>query len=342
MKDKKEIELILEPEDEYNHEPDEVSNYNESMYFNLIDHSQKIGGWFRLGNRVNENYAEMTCCIYLPDGRVGFMYKKPEIQTNAVFDAGGMRFEVVEPFKELKLSYKGKVCVLDKPNDMAEPKKAFTENPMVDTKVELTFNGISPMFGGRPVEKSTGKEPTQKMEESFSKAHYEQHISGRGTVKVGDERFELNGLGLRDKSWGARYWQAIAWYRWLPMAFSDDFAMMISLISKDGVTAAGGGMVLHDDTYHLIKSVEIDSVWDDDWYQKSLEARISTDDRNYEIKGEVESLIPLRNQRTTPDGKQLFTRITEGLTHYECDGMTGWGMSEYLDQIVDGIPIGAV
>ena len=62
-----------------------------------------MGGWFRLGNRVNENYAEMTCCIYLPDGRVGFMYQKPEIQTNDVFDAGGMRFEVVEPFK-LKLS----------------------------------------------------------------------------------------------------------------------------------------------------------------------------------------------------------------------------------------------
>ena len=118
--------------------------------------------------------------------------------------------------------------------------------------------------------------------------------------------------------------------------------MMISLISKDGITAVSGGMVLHDDTYHLIRSVEIDSVWDDDWYQKSLEARISTDGRDYEIKGEVESLIPLRNQRTTPDGEQLFTRITEGLTRYECDGMTGWGMSEYLDQIVDGIPIGAV
>ena len=56
----------------------------------------------------------------------------------------------------------------------------------------------------------------------------------------------------------------------------------------------------------------------------------------------IESLIPLRNQRTTPDGEQLLTRITEGLTRYECDGMTGWGMSEYLDQIVDGIPIGAV
>ena len=89
--DKRDIELLLEPEDEYNHEPDDVSNYNESMYFNLIDHSQRIGGWFRLGNRVNENYAEMTCCIYLPNGRVGFMYKK----------TGLLKYNVNPPNKEI-------------------------------------------------------------------------------------------------------------------------------------------------------------------------------------------------------------------------------------------------
>ena len=57
------------------------------------------------------------------------------------------------------------------------------------------------MFGGRPVEKSTGKDLLKKWR-IFFKAHYEQHVSG-GTIEVGDERFELSGLGLRDKSWGA-------------------------------------------------------------------------------------------------------------------------------------------
>ena len=71
------IEIKLEPQDEYNHEPDEASNYNESMYFNVFDHNKQMGGWFRLGNRPNEGYAEMTCCIYLPDGRIGFMFGRP-------------------------------------------------------------------------------------------------------------------------------------------------------------------------------------------------------------------------------------------------------------------------
>ena len=52
------------------------------------------------------------------------------------------------------------------------------------------------------------------------------------------------------------------------------------------------------------------------------------------------SLIPLRNRRTTPDGEQLVTRISEGMTEWRCDGKVGYGLSEYLDQIVDGKPVG--
>ena len=51
-------------------------------------------------------------------------------------------------------------------------------------------------------------------------------------------------------------------------------------------------------------------------------------------------LIPLRNRRTTPDGEQLVTRISEGMTEWRCDGTVGYGLSEYLDQIVDGKPVG--
>jgi hypothetical protein len=65
-----------------------------------------------------------------------------------------------------------------------------------------------------------------------------------------------------------------------------------------------------------------------------------SDDREYVVTGEVMSLIPLRNRRTTPDGESLMTRITEGMTRYECDGQVGYGLSEYLDQIVDGAPLG--
>ena len=52
-------------------------------------------------------------------------------------------------------------------------------------------------------------------------------------------------------------------------------------------------------------------------------------------------LIPLRNRRQDPDGNWLMTRISEGMTKWtvesgEFEGQVGYGLSEYLDQIIDG------
>ena len=121
------------------------------MYFNVYDPGERIGGFFRLGNRANEGYAEMTTCLYLPDGRVGFMFARPEISNNDAFDAGGMRFEVIEPFDDLRVTYKGKVVMLDEPLQMAHPRKAFTENPWVDAEADLSYRGLVQAFGGEPV-----------------------------------------------------------------------------------------------------------------------------------------------------------------------------------------------
>jgi hypothetical protein len=50
-------------------------------------------------------------------------------------------------------------------------------------------------------------------------------------------------------------------------------------------------------------------------------------------------LIPLRNRREL-DGELKVTRITEAMTEYRCGDRVALGMSEYLDQIVDGRPTG--
>lgn len=338
----KRIITVLEEQDEFPHEPDEVTNYNESMYLNTFDLDQEIGGWFRLGNRVNEGYAEMTVCLYLPNGQVGFMYDRPKITTNMEMNAGGLRINVVEPFKSLNVSYDGKVCLLDEPEQMANPKSAFKNNPIIECAVDLSWTGVSPMFGGKPTYED-GTELIQDSAKSFAKAHYEQHGEMTGTFSVGSETFSINGLGLRDKSWGARYWQSINWYRWLPMIFSEDFAMMLSIISRDerGDNVKASGMVLEGNEYKIITNCTVESQWDKHGYQTGMECwAITTEGTEYNVSGEVISLIPLRNRRESPDGTELQTRITEAMTRYECNGQIGMGMSEYLDQIIDGKPTG--
>jgi hypothetical protein len=250
-----------------------------------------------------------------------------------------MKFTVVEPHQRLDLSYTGKVCLLANPKEMADPAKAFKSNPIVPANIQLEFEGVSPMFGGEPVH-ADGSPIEQKAEESFARGHTEQHTRGRGTIRVGDESFAIDGLGLRDHSWGPRYWQAVHWYRWLPMNFSEDFAMMVSITCRPGMQPRAGGMVLRDGEYVMIRDARLDSVYDDDRCQTGMEIWAKTDEREYTVKGEVMSLIPLRNRRHTPDGEALMTRITEGMTEFECDGQKGYGLSEYLDQIVDGEPVG--
>src|SRR5436190_10925371 len=200
------LKTRLVPEDEFSHDPGEAKNYNESMYFNVFDPAKKTGGWFRIGNRPNENYAEISVCIYLPDGRIAFTFGRPTIEGNKEMAAGGLRVEVVEPFKRLKVSYSGKALLLERPHEMADPKRAYRENPSVPCTVELDYEGVSPMYGGEAV-KADGASSEVDPEKSFAKAHYEQHCAASGVVTVGDERFEISGYGLRDKSWGPRHWQ---------------------------------------------------------------------------------------------------------------------------------------
>ncbi len=329
----------LSPEDEYPHTPDKAANYNESMYFNMFDPAKKVGGWFRIGNRPNEFYAEMSVCLYLPGGRVAFMFARPKIADNSKMEAGGLRIDVVEPFKHLTLAYEGKALLLSDPNQMADPSTAFKNNPSVPCSVSLDFFGVSPMHGGEIV-KEDGSALEIDPEKSFAKAHYEQHMEARGVFSVGEERFEVSGFGLRDKSWGPRHWQAISWYRWCPMNFGRDFGVVLSIVADAEGKGRPGGMVLREGTYENITELTIDSDWDSHWNQTALRAKLKTESgAAYEIEGKVISLIPLRNRRKTPMGEELMTRITEGFTEYRCNGLIGYGLSEYLDQIVDGKPV---
>jgi hypothetical protein len=326
----------LEPIDEYMHELGPESNFNESMYFNVYDPAQKVGGWFRCGNRANEGYAEMTVCLYLPDGRVAFMYKRPEISDNDAFDAGGIRFDVVTPFERLDVTYCGKVVVLDEPLQMADPKRAFTENPHAECEVRIEYSGVSAMFGGEP------DTPHEKPGEEFAKGHYEQLIAGKGSIRVGDEEWAIDGFGLRDHSWGPRYWQAPWYYRWLTANFGADFGFMGSRIARRDGDGTRGGFVWEDGKLHLCHDFEIATEWTgDDTYHEAISATLRSGDKEWKVTGKVIDLIPLRNRRPDPDGNMLVTRISEGMTEWTLsDGRKGYGLSEYLDQIIDDAPVG--
>ena len=342
----------LDPSDEYMHELGPESNFNESMYINAFDPVTEVGGWFRMGNRANEGYAEMTVCLYLPPRagdpsekrRVAFMFKRPGITGNDALDAGGLTWTMARPFEELRIDFTGRVVVLDDPLQMSDPKTAFATNPLAECEVRLTFRGQGrgSMFGGEP------DTPHETPGEEFAKGHYEQLIEAEGSMRVGDEEWEVHGCGLRDHSWGPRYWQAPWYYRWLTANFGPDLGFMASRVARRDGPGTRGGFVWERGTMHYCDHVEVSTeVVGDESYHHRVHGllRSSRSNREWSFSGEVLDLIPLRNRRQSPDGDWLTTRISEGMTRWTMDsaehaGTVGFGMSEYLDQIVDGQPVG--
>jgi hypothetical protein len=327
------VKIRLDKQDEFMHEVDAESTFNESMYFNVYDPATRFGGFFRLGNRPNEGYAEMTLCLYLPDGRVVFMFDRPKIEGNDRFDAGGMRFEVVRPFEELRVSYAGKAVVLDDPLAMADPRKAFTESPWTTVDAAVAYTGVSTMFGGEPEER------VEAEGEEFARGHYEQLMAGAGRVAVeGVGEWSVDGFGLRDHSWGPRTWQAPWYYRWLTCNSGRDFGFMASRVARRDSDGTRGGFVWDGTALHIVRDVEVSTDWEGaESYHRTVSVRMGDGTgREWKATGRVMSLIPLRNRR---DG--MVTRISEGMTEWTLDdGRVGYGLSEYLDQIVDGQPVG--
>lgn len=89
------------------------------------------------------------------------------------------------------------------------------------------------------------------------------------------------------------------------------------------------------DRWVRVREAALSSDYDTEMYPLTNRITVATDDHTYGVDGDVWSNIPLRNQ-----GEGMLRRITEGMTRWRYGDLEGAGLSEYLDQIVDGTPVG--
>ena len=253
-----------------------------------------------------------------------FNYKRPEIAANDAFDAGGMKFEVMEPLLRHRTLYEGSAVFLQEPEQMMEPGQAFRQNPHKRVSLDLVHEAIGPAYGTT----GAGREVVDP-EKEFASAHYEQHMRARGTLVIDGESTEIDGLGLRDHSWGPRYWQALKSYRWLTCAFGPDFGIMVSEVCPGEGARIQTGVVVRDGKLERISAVEIDTEFEPGTpNHKGMTAKLGLENgEKLLLEGSVKGFIPLRNRRAG-----MVTHIGEGMTEYRCAGHVGTGISEYLDQ----------
>lgn len=307
----------VKPEDDYTHPLGEEENFNESVYFNFFDRKANRGGFIRMGNRANEGYAEMTVIIYNPDGSAFFNYKKPEIDNNDGWNAGGARVEVLVPGDKIRTSYEGSALYMSNPKDMQDPSSAFKTNPFKKIVVDLVHDGVGPLYGhvGEPGDGN-----------DFARAHYEQHMKVTGTIHIdGEPAINIEGHGLRDHSWGPRYWQSIRSYRWLTGNYGDDLGMVLSIVG-DRV----GGMFHKGEEFIRVTDIDLKTQYQAETrFHESFVADVKLENGDkHHIEAIVKGFVPLRNRRS-----EQVTYIGEGMTEYTLDqDRVGYGLSEYLDQ----------
>ena len=320
--------FIMRPEDELMHQPDPCENFNESVYSNGFDEKTGVGGWMRLGNRVNEGYAELSVCLYLPDGRIACQFQRPHITSNDKFDAGGLSYRVIEPFKKVAMAYEGDLLIVDNPDALRDPQSLFANGPRKLGSVSWTHEASSPIHGGEPVRDDI---PTMYGRD-FSRGHFNQHGRVRGRIRVGDEEWPIDGRGWRDHSWGPRYWQVIYFYRLFMGNFSNgDGFMLLKIADREGYSRRIG-VLLVDGQYEEITDLDVMTDWTEARDPARVRLGVRTAKRMALIEGEILTLAPLRNRRKA-DGEILVSRIAEGFTRFRWGEREGYGMTEYIERI---------
>jgi hypothetical protein len=325
----------LEELDEYTHPPTAEPHFNESVYANGFDKQSGVGGWMRLGNRVNEGYAELSACLYLPDGRVACQFQRPSITSNSTLCAGGLEIEVINPLRQLRMTYEGEVLILDDPNLLREPKRMFEVAQRVSGSVSWNHETASPLHGGIP----TSPDVDTMYGREFSLGHFNLHTRVTGQIELGSEKWPIDGYGWRDHSWGPRLWQKIFYYRLFIANFGDGRGFMLLKITNTAGQTRDLGVLMVNHEYEDIQKLDVRTEWTAAKDPKTVRVVAQTGRRTVEITGEVISLAPLRNRREI-DGQMVTSRVAEGHTRFSWDGKIGHGMSEYIERLSGGSPVG--
>ncbi|MGH8992135.1 MAG: DUF7064 domain-containing protein [Acidimicrobiia bacterium] len=83
----------------------------------------------------------------------------------------------------------------------------------------------------------------------FAPEHWEASGRVTGTVRIGDRRYDVDGLHHRDHSWGTRKWNTIRTHRWVAGTLGPDLSFMgLSWLANDGSLVTEGYVNRHGET----------------------------------------------------------------------------------------------
>ena len=290
------------------HEPSDHLDWNESLYFNFYDRANDVCGFMRIGLKPNRDETSMFCFLLMPDGSILGM-KGAEAHRGEL-SAKGLSYRMVEAERLWGIGYEGALG------------KMGAEGPIpVPVRFDLSFECLNDVFDYRRCVSGEAERVSQRV----AAEHLEQFGRVRGSLSVGDDRYEIDGLGERDHSWGVREWTAPRMWIWLTAEFDADLALNLTSLDME-VMRVDAGFVHIDGEDLAIVGADVETSYAPGGAPESLLMTLR-DERGgtHEVRGEVVRLATL--PFTEGDSRSI---MYETLTRYELDGRIGYGIAEYL------------
>ncbi len=326
-----------DPADELFHPVGDDPAWSESYYFNFVDPETGVGAFTRMGFRPHDGWADALHAVYLPGGRVAFTYgRRTDLSPSAVTalgssdpSVGHLTLRRGEAFQRWEIVYSGDAQDMVEPTVMlaATKDRPAGWNRPTQLDMEVAFEAISaPHYavGG-------------------AQGHFEQTGRVSGEIRVGDERWDVHGYGVRDKSWGPRTWQAPSgtaakaggpatvqrgcFLNWFSMNFGADLALGGACGKTADGTFKGKGWIQRDGATLDLTDVTMTTEYDpgNPLLHRAVQLR-ATDGRGRAIvvDGTVLTICPTKIPRR--DG---VTFVNEGLARFHIEGRDGFGIAEH-------------
>ena len=324
-----------DPADELFHPVGDHPAWSESYYFNMVDASSGVGFFTRMGFRPNDGWADALHGVYLPGGQVAFTYGRRTDLTPEVVAGlgpldpavGNLLLRRGEAFRRWDVVYAGDAQVMGDPTVMLAATKDRPEGwcSVERLDMEVTFETLGPphyAVGGE-------------------QGHFEQTCHAHGTIRLGGRSWDVDGHGVRDKSWGPRTWQAPSgsqakaggapvagcFLNWFSMNFGADLALGGACGRTADGSFRGKGWVQRDGVTLDLTEVTMSTVFDPDNPLLHRTVRLDAVDaegRALAVEGEVLTICPTKIPRR--DG---VTFVNEGLARWTTEGREGFGIAEH-------------
>ncbi len=199
---------MIQANDDKRHQPasDDLF-WGESWYFNVYDPINRVAMFTRMGLYPNKGVANMAVLVTV-DGREAYNRSwhnlpLPEGDIDTGISLGGVTYRANELLKSYQIEFTDEFTPLS---------------------IELVWDAIMP--------------PHNSMEgQTFNQAasfHLEQAGKISGVIKLRDKEWQIDGVGNRDHSTGARNWAAFTHHELAWPVFEDGTALGIIRIHFEG------------------------------------------------------------------------------------------------------------